>query len=126
MWLRFIDDMFIIWNGTKTEFDRYFQTLNNNDTGLQFTYESSGTEIVLLDTKIYISKNCMHTTLYRKPTVTNAVLHATSHHSKTLVWSIPFGELLRAKHNCSSSESYLAEETTIISRFRERGYPQRV
>ena len=27
-YLRFIDDIFLIWNGTKTEFDNFFKKIN--------------------------------------------------------------------------------------------------
>ena len=101
LWLQFIDKLLIIWNGTKMEFEEYFQSLNTNDYGLTFTYESSNKEVVFLDTKIYISNNCIQTTLHRKSTATNAVLYDKSHHPKHVVMSIPYGKFLRVRRNCS-------------------------
>ena len=31
-YLRFIDDIFLIWNGTKTEFEKFLKKINSLDT----------------------------------------------------------------------------------------------
>jgi len=48
VWKRFIDDIFIIWKGTKVEFLEYMDRINqvisiNMDTQLHFTYLYSAT-----------------------------------------------------------------------------------
>ena len=37
-WKRFIDDIFIIWTGTKTEFEQYMHTINQIHQTIKFTH----------------------------------------------------------------------------------------
>ena len=39
-----------------------------------------------------------------------------------MIQSIPYGEFLRAKRNCSSKEGYDKEKDIMMRRFRDRGY----
>ena len=38
-YLRFIDDIFLIWNGSKTEFDNILKTINECHSSIKFEYE---------------------------------------------------------------------------------------
>lgn len=68
----------------------------------------------------------MATSVYRKPTSTNALLNWYSGHPMTLKKSIPKGQYLRLRHN-GSSELYFHEQAQDLrQRFRERGYPDRI
>ena len=58
---RFIDDIFLIWNGTKTEFDNFLKKIN--ECG-----RMSKTEINFLDTTVFKVNNKLRTKLYVKPT----------------------------------------------------------
>ena len=49
-YLRFRDDIFPIWNGTKTEFDYFFKKINECHPSIKSEYEMSKTEINFLDT----------------------------------------------------------------------------
>ena len=60
-YLRFIDDIFLIWNGTKTEFDNFLKKIN--ECG-----RMSKTEINFLDTTVFKVNNKLRTKLYVKPT----------------------------------------------------------
>ena len=51
-YLRFIDDLFLIWNGTKTEFDNFLKKINEYHPGIKFEYEMPKTEINFLDTTV--------------------------------------------------------------------------
>lgn len=122
LWVRFIDDLFIIWNGTQDSFNEYFIKLNNNKIGLSFTAKSSKKEIEFLDTKIYVEENQLHSTVFRKSTATNSILHATSSHPKSLMESIPYGEMIRMKRNCSKENEANQKIEETISRLKGRGY----
>ena len=52
-YLRFIDDIFLIWNGTKTEFDNFLKKINECHPSIKFEYEMSKTEINFLDTTVF-------------------------------------------------------------------------
>ena len=60
-YLRFIDDIFLIWNGTKTEFDDFFKKINECHPSIKFEYEMSKTEISFLDTTVFKRDNKLRT-----------------------------------------------------------------
>ena len=47
--MHFIDDIFLIWSGTKTEFDDFFKKINECHPSIKFEYEMPKTEINFLD-----------------------------------------------------------------------------
>ena len=50
LWLRFIDDIFMIWTHVSNELDKFIKYLNEIHPKIKFTHESSTTEINFLDT----------------------------------------------------------------------------
>ena len=56
-YLRFIDDIFLISNGTKTEFDNFLKKINECHRSIKFEYEMSKTEINFLDTTMFKVNN---------------------------------------------------------------------
>ena len=53
IWKRFIDDIFVVWTGSKTEFITYMNILNKVHKTIKFTYELSETELTFLDITLY-------------------------------------------------------------------------
>ena len=86
--LRYIDDIFMIWKGTKTKLVTFIKELRN--TKLKFDFQISSRKILFLDTMLYEDKNTnIQTTLYRKPTDQQAFLHAKSKRPRSRRNSIP-------------------------------------
>ena len=85
-------------------------------------YIYSTTMIDFLDIRVEIVDKCLTTRLFRKPTAGNSLLHASSAHPAPLKNSIPYGELVRAKRNCSEELTFEEEKTEMVGRFRARGY----
>ena len=52
-WKRFIDDIFIIWTGTKSEFEQYMHTINQIHQTIKFAHEISDTQLTFLDVTLY-------------------------------------------------------------------------
>lgn len=122
MWTRYIDDVFVIWRGSRNDADEFVDALNINHFNLEFTSNFSSTSLEFLDLELTIKEGKLESSLFRKQTAGNSLLHARSCHPKSLVNSIPYGELLRAKRNCSTDEAYRREEACMTNRFLERGY----
>ncbi|KAM9305503.1 uncharacterized protein PAF06_014064 [Gastrophryne carolinensis] len=83
----------------------------------QLYHQIQGTKITFLD--ITINKDTtghITTTLYRKETAANTTLRASSSHPSHLLKSIPYGEYLRARRNCSTIESFQEEARIIRNR----------
>ena len=87
-YLRFIDDIFLIWNGTKTEFNNFLK--KNNEC-----YPSN-----FLDTTVFKVDNKLRTKLYVKPTDRQSYLHSKSEHSNSTKKSIAYSQALRFNKIC--------------------------
>ena len=71
LWLRFIDDIFMIWTHGRDELQRFINYLNNIHPKIKFTSDISDTHVNFLDTTVRIdSDRFIYTTLYEKPTDT--------------------------------------------------------
>ena len=59
-YLRFIDDIFMIWTASTEELEKFLNDINQNDVhkSIKFTAEYSKTEINFLDITVYIKNNC--------------------------------------------------------------------
>ncbi|XP_053571736.1 uncharacterized protein LOC128661511 [Bombina bombina] len=68
LWLRFIDDVFLLWEDTEMKLIEFMQKLNNNEWNLKFTYTYSKNEITFLDLRIINDNNCLKTATFRKDT----------------------------------------------------------
>ena len=90
LFLRYIDDIFMIWTGTKQELLIFLENLNSKHKTIKFEHNISHSKISFLDTLIHKDKNnTLQTTLYQKPTDQQSYLHAHSDYPKSLKRSIP-------------------------------------
>ena len=72
IWLRFIDDSFMIWTQREDNLTEFISYLNEIHPTIKFTHESSPTQIDFLDTTVKINDGReIYTTLYEKPTDTH-------------------------------------------------------
>lgn len=123
VWLRYIDDIFIIWTGSQQTLASFVDHLNSNTFNLKFTYNSDLHKISFLDLTIYKDANlCLATTLYRKETAGNTVLHASSAHPSTLVRSIPYAQYIRLRRNCTTDNEFKHHADALRERLLKRGY----
>ena len=81
LYLRYIDDIFILWTGTKQQFENVMSELKEKHISIKFDYEMSTREVPLLDTIVYIdNRNHLQTRLHRKPTDRRNYLHRAFEH----------------------------------------------
>ena len=124
LYLRYIDDLFLIWTGTKEQFKDFVTNLNSQHPTIKYSYQISDKSIDFLDTTVYIKNRRLHTTIFTKPTDKQNYLHYKSEHPLPLKNNIPFGQILRIKRICSEALEFLKNCTKIMSRFTQRGYPE--
>ncbi|OCT93721.1 hypothetical protein XELAEV_18011398mg [Xenopus laevis] len=123
LWLRYIDDVVVIWSGTQESFKEFVDKLNTNTINLRVTSEINKDTINFLDIRIYRGpENELKTTVYRKQTSTNSLLHANSPHPRSTIRGIPTGQYLRVRRLCNTLEDFKVESKKLYERFRERGY----
>ena len=97
LYLRYIDDLFLIWTGTKEQFKDFVTNLNSQHASIKFSYQISDKSIDFLDTTVYIKNRRLHSTIFTKPTDKQNYLHYKSEHPLPLKNNIPFGQILRIK-----------------------------
>jgi hypothetical protein len=122
-WFRFIDDVFMIFRGTEIELKAFLDHCNNIHADIKFTYEYSKTEVVFLDLRVYSSGQTIKTDLYTKPTNSFSYLKFDSCHHPTVARSIPYGEFLRLRRNCTEWKNFIFHSIQMRIRLLYRGYP---
>jgi len=124
-YLRYIDDIFLIWTASKHELDEFIEHANTIHPTIKFEFVISETEINFLDTTIYINKNNkIATKLFKKPTDRSAFLHRKSAHPENQKKSIPYGQTLRIKRICTEKEEFQRSVTELTSSLVCRGYKE--
>ena len=80
---RYVDDIFIIYNGTIRQIESFKNYINKLNKKIQFTSEiESDNSINFLDIKIKKNNDKLKFSVYRKPTTTDTVIHNDLHHPK--------------------------------------------
>lgn len=120
LWLRFIDDIFVIWNHGRESLDSFLQHLNTVHDTIKFTMEAPPREIHFLD--MTIQNSLISTTLYQKPTDTNNFLHYQSAHPAHCRRGIPYGQFLRVRRICTHFPDFVSYGIIKAKQFLRRGY----
>ena len=82
MWLRFIDDIFVIWGHGRYKLENFIHLANNLHPTIKFSFNTNEQEIPFLDTVIYRgNNNHILMKLYHKPTDNEQYLYFNSAHS---------------------------------------------
>ena len=69
LYLRFIDDIFMIWTKSENELENFIKDLNTKHPSIKFDFKYSKDKIEILDTLVYIDQHKyqkLQTTLYKK------------------------------------------------------------
>ncbi len=127
LWIRFIDDNFMLWPHGKQSPLEFVQPLNSVHHSLKFTSECSELSLSILDTMIIKDPSGkLYTTLYTKPTDTHSYMHYASchpHHQKT---GGPYSQLLRVKRICTKNNDFEIHSQNIITFYKSRNYPEQL
>ena len=124
LWLRFIDDIFMVWTHGRDELNKFINYLNNIHPKIKFTSENSDTYVNFLDTTVKIDADrSIYTTLYEKPTDTHLYLHYQSAHHKPCHQKGPFGQFLRIRRICTKNKDFIDNGIKMIEHYMKRGYP---
>ena len=120
---RFIDDIFMLWQGTIQELQSFLQEINLLHPTIKFESKLSFNEIDFLDCHIYKSKDGkLQTTVYTKPTDRKSYLHNKSYHPTSSKRSIAYSQALRIRRICSEEKEYVKETEKLIKQLENRGH----
>jgi hypothetical protein len=124
LWKRFIDDVLMLFRGTKLECENLVEWLNSLLPGVvKFKYEFSHDKIEFLDLEISIENGFLKTNLFVKPTNKQLYLDFNSSHPLPCKESIPYSQALRVVERCSNQEDRDAQLCNLKTKFEDRNYP---
>lgn len=125
-WKRFLDDCFILWSRSNEDLQKFHTMLNNLHEDINFTIESSKTELPFLDVMIRNIDGLVETDIFYKPTDSKLYLLFQSCHPKHIKTSIPFS-LARRLRCIVSNENVLNDRFIELKSFLTRQkYPEKL
>ena len=125
LYLRYIDDIFFLWNGTVQELKHFIKEINDVHQTIKFDIKFSNTEIHFLDTTVSITPDGkIKTSLYQKPTDRHNLLHQKSYHPSSTKKSLPYSQALRIRRICTDTVDYESARNALREQFKSRGYSE--
>ena len=128
---RFLDDGFLIWEGSEEELDEFLNILSSHDDSIKITHERSRQEIHFLDTTVFKGGRFRHhgildTKVYFKPTDTHQLLDKRSFHPKHTFDGIVQSQLIRYLRICNNLDDFHDACSILFRALRtERHYSAR-
>ena len=110
LYLRYIDDIFLIWLHGEESLKQFHQNLNEFHPTIKLTLEHSEQQVNFLDTTVSISNGHLTTSIYKKPTDRASYLHGSSSHPPHTTRSIVYSQALR--YNCICSDTMDCDKRT--------------
>lgn len=127
LYVRYLDDIFGVWNYSESDFKDFVAILNTHHETISIKYNLQTEKIEFLDTEVYIMRGengdmQMGTRVYFKPTDTHALLHKSSYHPKHTYKGIVKSQLIRFRRICTAEEDVSWATRTLFKALRSRGY----
>ena len=123
IYLRYIDDIFMIWPHSLEDLNTFIEYINSQETNIKFSTEISDKSVSFLDMQVSIQDNHITTDLYTKPTDAHDYLLYSSAHPQKCKDSIPYSQFLRIKRICSNPIDFDRNVLQMSKHFHRRGYP---
>ena len=117
VYLRYLDDIFMIWPHSRDSFDQFFYILNNATVNIKLKSNIQENELEFLDVLIYKGDNfeqngIFDTKVYFKPTDSHALLHKHSFHPQHTFPGIIKSQLIHFARICKLEKDF--NEATVI------------
>ena len=90
VYLRYIDDIFMIWTKGEEKLNGFLSHCNQINKNIQFKQVASKDKIPFLNVSVVNENGKLHTDLYRKPTDKHQHLYSHSYHPKHTKNSLPY------------------------------------
>ena len=130
IYLRFLDDIFGVWQHGEVEFQRFLTTLNAHQKCITLTSVTSHDSIDFLDTTIFKGDRFRNTSnldskVYFKPTDTHQLLYKSSFHPGHTFSGILKSQILRFYRICNNKTDFDEALSILFKSLRHRGYGAR-
>ena len=125
LWIRFIDDILVIWLHGQEKWDEFLEHLNSFHQSIKFVSSDSDKSVPFLDINLTIENGRIETDLYSKPTDCHQYLSWNSCHPHGTKKSIPYSQALRLRRICSKQKDFLKRLHELEGYLRVCGYRQK-
>ena len=128
IWMRYIDDIFFIWQHDEKSLNDFINFCDNYSaskkmkSNIRFETNSSTESVNFLDVKVSIKGEKIHTSLYTKPTDAHLYLNAKSCHPRHVIKNLPKGQFIRVRRICSEETDFDRHAREMMKFFIQRGY----
>ena len=121
LWLRYVDNTFVIWPHGEQNLQSFHAYLNQLSTNIQFTIEEEKEgQLAFLDVLVTHNEDRLSTAVYRKPTHTERYILYHSHHHPRMLTG---GMRDRAIRICDNT-SKQPEMEHLVRVFEANGFPE--
>ena len=122
-WLRYIDDIFMIWTEGLDKLKIFIDYLNSIHSTIKFTSSHSSTNITFLDVSVSLTNDrIISTDLYTNPSDKHQHLLYSSCHPLHTKKAIPFSFALRLRRVCSTNATFYTRTAQLTTCLLKRGY----
>lgn len=130
MWLRYIDDIWMVWQHSLKNLKLFLTKLNQFHDSIKFTWEISHSEATILDITLQKGPRFNQTGIldiktHFKETNKFQYLHYSSNHTEHVKQAIVTGESYRFLRSNSSIKWYHQTIRKHIKNLQRRGYPRK-
>jgi hypothetical protein len=123
--LSLIDDVFLIFKGTKEECGEFVEWLNSLMPGVvKFKFEYSDVKIEFLDLQLFIENGKLETSLHIKPSNLQLYLDFFSNHPQPCNEAIVYSQALRIIERCSKPVDVDANLENLKEKLKKWNYPE--
>ena len=130
LYLRYLDDILIIWPHSKEEFWNFFEILNQQDDNIKLKATISDKSVDFLDVTIYKgtqfeTSGYLDYKVFFKPTDTHQLLHCKSFHPHHTFKGIVKSQIIRIHRNSSNKQNFNEACSVLFNALKPRGYSTR-
>jgi len=124
VYIRYIDDIFGIWNHSEDELNNFLNIMNNLHPNIKFTIEKPDSEgwLNFLRMSLKINNLQIDRKSYRKQSSKSIFLHADSHHSELMKRNVIINEFKNIDMICSNEVFFNESSELFKSLLLENGY----
>ena len=131
VWMRYIDDIFFIWQHDEKSLQEFIKFCDNYSTTrkmkskIKFETNSSTDSVNFMDVNSRLKGSCISTSLYTKDTDAHLYLNAKSSHPRHVIKNLPKGQFIRIRRICSEDSEFDRHSKQTKKYFAQRGFTEK-
>jgi len=122
LWVRFIDDIFGIWDHGAESLKTFHHFLNALDGNISVDLQCSASSIRFLDLELYRARDRIGYRIGFKPTDCHSVLPPSSHHPRHIFRGILYSQILRWATKSFTPQDFSITKSIVTPVWRKQGH----